>query len=307
MRSLSRRAARRSARALWWTITISVVGTARVMLVNRDHRPQVLDITGVFRFKGAMGLLAARAADAAFDSNKHAFRRDCDFNPRAISLLCPVAPILEPGLNRRDGLHLESSAGQCPYMALRSDTSSTVFAGRKDWPIWPTPSRAAESAATPLPSNWAGCVVRVFLAAASVGRNNAVSSSSDCSGRPLVPRAITHNDDIDSCGLSYTELMELWLGPCNDSVFDSPEQLQDAWERGRAVVMRLWGSDGRRPQGWWAFDTELEYPGYDRERSFLYAAGVLSEAERAELEREWEMAFAAARGKSARERRAHYE
>jgi len=61
------------------------------------------------------------------------FRRDRDFNPRAISpLLRPVAWILEPGLNRRDGFHLESSACQWLCMALRSDTSSTVFGGRKD-------------------------------------------------------------------------------------------------------------------------------------------------------------------------------
>jgi hypothetical protein len=78
-------------------------------------------------------VVAARAATGRFDSNKHAFRRDRDFNPRAISpRLRPVAWILEPGLNRRDGFHLESSACQWLCMALRNDTSSTVSGGRKD-------------------------------------------------------------------------------------------------------------------------------------------------------------------------------
>ena len=116
--------------------------------------------------------------------------------------------------------------------------------------------------------------------------------------------------DIDACGLTYSELQELWLGACNGSVFDSPEQLRDAWDRGRAVVMRLWAHGGRRPQGWWHLDPEAEglrYPGYDRERSFLYAAGVLTEEERAALEREWRREFDAACGLDVAERRAHYE
>jgi hypothetical protein len=117
-------------------------------------------------------------------------------------------------------------------------------------------------------------------------------------------RPIVH-DDVENCGLTYSELQELWLGPCNGSVFDSPEQLRDAWARGRDVAMRLWGSHGRRPQAWWCFDTELEYPGYDRERSFLYAAGALTVEERDGLEREWKAAFDAARGMGARERREH--
>ena len=116
--------------------------------------------------------------------------------------------------------------------------------------------------------------------------------------------------DIDSCGLTYSELQELWLGPCNGSVFDTPEQLRDAWVRGRDVVMRLWGSGGRRPQAWWCFDAPglgLTWPGYDRERSTLWrAAGVLSEAERGELESEWKAEFDATRGMDVRARREHF-
>jgi hypothetical protein len=118
------------------------------------------------------------------------------------------------------------------------------------------------------------------------------------------------NDDLESCGLTYSELQELWLGPCNVSVFDTPEQLRDAWERGRAVVMRLWGSGGRRPQAWWAFEApglHLSWPGHYRERSYLYESGALSLQERAEVEREWRAAYDAAKGMGARERREAYE
>jgi hypothetical protein len=106
-------------------------------------------------------------------------------------------------------------------------------------------------------------------------------------------RAIAPNDDVDNCGLSYSELQELWLGPCNGgSVFADAEQLRAAWD---CTCMKLWGAHGRRPQAWWflgdAASLGLQWPGRDRERSYLYAAGALSEQERSELEREWRQAF----------------
>ena len=114
------------------------------------------------------------------------------------------------------------------------------------------------------------------------------------------------DSDIEACGLSYSELQELWLGPGDRSVFDSPEQLRDAWDRGRDVVMRLWGSHGRRPMAWWNFEAgDLEHPGYFRERSVLWRAGVLSQQERTELEHQWKVEFDAARGMDARARREH--
>jgi hypothetical protein len=122
-----------------------------------------------------------------------------------------------------------------------------------------------------------------------------------------VPRAVGKASDIDSCGLTYSELQELWLGPCNGSVFSSPEELRDAWASGRAVVMRLWGSHGRRPCAWWAFDTALEHPGYAKERSFLYEHNELAPAERTELEAEWRREYDAACRMDARERREHLE
>ena len=106
-----------------------------------------------------------------------------------------------------------------------------------------------------------------------------------------MPRVIAKtSDDIDACGLTLDELQELWLGPGpRGSLFHSREELQDAWIQGRDVVMRLWGQDGKRPQGWWQFEAPklgLEWPGFDRERQYLYEAGVLSEAERADYEAE---------------------
>ena len=72
--------------------------------------------------------------------------------------------------------------------------------------------------------------------------------------------------------------------------------------------MRLWGSHGRRPMGWWEFEAgDLKHPGYFRERSALWRAGVLSDDEKAFLERDWRREFDAAREKDARERREHYE
>ena len=109
-----------------------------------------------------------------------------------------------------------------------------------------------------------------------------------------MPRAIGKASDIDACGLTLSELQELWLGahPTTGSHFRSREDLVAAWEAGRAVVMRLWGSHGRRPMGWWEFDAgDLKHPGYDRERSVLWRAGVLSAVECAELEHQWEVEF----------------
>src|SRR5262249_58222056 len=60
---------------------------------------------------------------------------------------------------------------------------------------------------------------------------------------------------------------------------------------GGAVVMRLWGSQGRRPAGFYEFEWEGSRPAYDVERSTLWRAGVLSAEEKAELEREWRREF----------------
>jgi hypothetical protein len=111
-----------------------------------------------------------------------------------------------------------------------------------------------------------------------------------------MPRAIAPDNDIDGCGLTYDELQELWLGPShNGSLFNNEEELRDAWVRGRAVVMKLWATNGRRPMAWWHLgDAEalgLRWPGHSNEQSYLYEHGVLGEAECVELERSWRRAF----------------
>jgi hypothetical protein len=108
-------------------------------------------------------------------------------------------------------------------------------------------------------------------------------------------RATAHDDGIETCGLTVSELEELWLGPGHrGSLFSSQVELRDAWDRGREVVMRLWAHSGKRPIAWWCLeapDLGLQFPGYDRQPRYLYEAGVLEEAERGELLRAWRQAF----------------
>jgi hypothetical protein len=87
--------------------------------------------------------------------------------------------------------------------------------------------------------------------------------------------------------------MELWLGPSPylPPAFASGEHARAAWIRHRDRMMEQRGGHGRRPVAWWAFEAPFEYPGYDRERSTLYAAGLLAEAEREELLRYWREQF----------------
>jgi hypothetical protein len=74
-------------------------------------------------------------------------------------------------------------------------------------------------------------------------------------------------------------------------VFETREELQAAWTRGRDRVMALFGTAGRRPMGWWEFDRpKLRYC-FERERSILYRAGVLGADEKAKLEAEWRRDF----------------
>src|SRR5262249_57922757 len=101
-------------------------------------------------------------------------------------------------------------------------------------------------------------------------------------------RAIASDNDIDNCGLTYSELQELWLGPSHDgSLFGSREELRAAWEKNRDLMMRLWGRGGRRPAAYYEFEWSGVRPAYDLERSTLWRAGLLTAEEKAALEREW--------------------
>jgi hypothetical protein len=80
-----------------------------------------------------------------------------------------------------------------------------------------------------------------------------------------------------------------------DPAFDTEEQVHAAWEKHRELLLADYAI-GRRPWAWRAVDRpELPWKGFDRERSTLWRAGALGEAERAELERQWRKDFEAGR------------
>jgi len=80
------------------------------------------------------------------------------------------------------------------------------------------------------------------------------------------------------------------LGPGATSVFTSREELESAWQRVRERMMASL-SPGRRPQGFYEFEFDGRRPPYDTERSVLWRMGLLSEAEKVTLEREWRQEF----------------
>ncbi|MGO8918026.1 MAG: hypothetical protein ACLQJR_19150 [Stellaceae bacterium] len=95
--------------------------------------------------------------------------------------------------------------------------------------------------------------------------------------------------------LTADQEMDLWLGsgPQGD-----PQQFAGAAARRAAWLLhrdRLAGvlpsSPGRRAQAWWQYEAPIPWPGYEAERSALYAAGLLSEEERTVLETEWRHEF----------------
>jgi hypothetical protein len=106
-------------------------------------------------------------------------------------------------------------------------------------------------------------------------------------------------------------LAELLYGPDNTgSQFATREELRAAWLAHRTECMALWTQIGRRCLGWWEFECPpgLKFD-YDRERSDLWRAGILSADERAELELEWHQAFewAHSQGFDAIRRRRHFD
>lgn len=94
--------------------------------------------------------------------------------------------------------------------------------------------------------------------------------------------------------LSHAQELDLWLGSgpqyCPHP-FDSDEERREAWAKHRNWLMALFANHGRRPMAWWQYEAPIFYPGYDREQSTLYEAGLLAEAEKAELLAEWRRYF----------------
>src|SRR6516225_1885744 len=95
--------------------------------------------------------------------------------------------------------------------------------------------------------------------------------------------------------LTHDQELDLWLGcgPIGDpQPFASAEARQAAWARHREhLIRKLPSSPGRRPMAWWQYEAAIPWPGYDRERSTLYSAGLLGEDEKTELEAEWRREF----------------
>jgi len=114
----------------------------------------------------------------------------------------------------------------------------------------------------------------------------------------------------DDCPLDPAEAQELWLGinPNLGSYFPDREAVETAWARHRDWLMQEFGSHGKRPMAWYVFERPDVPFSDDHESSTLWRAGVFTEAERAEVEREWycEFEHAHARGFDAARRRAHY-
>ena len=102
--------------------------------------------------------------------------------------------------------------------------------------------------------------------------------------------------------------------------FRDEDEHRDAWIRNRDRLL-AWYRHGHRPAAWWQFEAgDLRYPGYDREQSTLYQAGILGEEEAAALMSEWRREFERAQAadfwlclgpgrflKGAPARRRHYE
>jgi hypothetical protein len=120
---------------------------------------------------------------------------------------------------------------------------------------------------------------------------NLGNGSDNAARRRRIQLSRTVADD----GIDSSRVQELWLGPSHDGTFfSSPDELRATWEQNKSEVMRLFAHNGHRPQGWWEFEAPalgLTWPGYFREQSCLYDAGLLGDDEKAELERWWRIEF----------------
>ena len=91
--------------------------------------------------------------------------------------------------------------------------------------------------------------------------------------------------------LTHTQSMVLRYGPDPRwDAFHSEEEHRDAWARNRDRLLAAYRHD-RRPMAWWRFEAPFPFPGYEREQSTLFDAGLLDEEEAAALVREWRREF----------------
>jgi hypothetical protein len=99
--------------------------------------------------------------------------------------------------------------------------------------------------------------------------------------KPVVERTITSLQE-----------MELWLGRSpRGSAFSDDEARRHAWFEHRDRLLQCFAHNGRRPQAWWKFEAPFKYPGFNQERSALWAANLLGAAEARTLEEGWREEF----------------
>ena len=91
--------------------------------------------------------------------------------------------------------------------------------------------------------------------------------------------------------LSPDQELDLWLGSCVAGAFASDDERRAAWIRDRDRLSALFAAPGKRPMAWWQYEAPIPWPGLDRQASTLYAAGLLAESEKAELEADWRAEF----------------
>ena len=83
--------------------------------------------------------------------------------------------------------------------------------------------------------------------------------------------------------LNHAQEMTLLYGPDPRwDAFRSEEEYRDAWERNRDRILAAY-RQGRRPMAWWTFEAPIKFPGYERQQSALFEAGLLGEEERPRL------------------------
>ena len=96
-----------------------------------------------------------------------------------------------------------------------------------------------------------------------------------------------------SSATSHAQEMEIWFGVMKGktSAFANDDERKRIYFEQRDKWLRFWANNGRRPMAYWRYESPIPYPGFDRERSTLYTAGLLGAEEVRELEEYWHTEF----------------
>jgi|SRR6516165_5285442 hypothetical protein len=105
--------------------------------------------------------------------------------------------------------------------------------------------------------------------------------------------------DRTAITLTSDEYAFIRYGPSASWVhaFTTKKALRAAWKAHREWFM-MSCHHGHRCWAWWELEgpKDIDYPGYEQEQAVLFDRGLLDEAERAELIREWKREFDLAEG-----------